>query len=458
LDSLIGTAEPNSALALGDVVGRRPVRRARDVIISHYIEVHDRRRTNFVTSRSGEAYQLYDEDLFLFLALDGHTPYSEIEAEFIARFKTRLRMERFERFLYQLFEYGLLEFVDETSTDETVSAEPPRRGLDEYTDPPEERFERVPFGITFWNPRPMFLFLGWIFRPFMPYLVYGLIPLVWFAGLIAIKDQNQIFGDISTLRGMTNIYVSICVAWIVDNLLSRISQGTVATAFGADIDGLGFSLFLGVLPRFFIEDVPIKRLTRPQMLWCYAAPVLFRLFLTAIGILIWSACHYGNSPFKWFGLMCAELGAFASILSVWPVIPGDAYRLMFTYLEQPLLRRRALSLLKLYVFFRGAPEGLSNADKWGLCVIGSLTILTSGVLIVAGVAYFFNNLLTAHQGLGVALWTLGCGSSAAWALLAMRFAKILFGKTSFTAARDDAPPEPDIGALLQPMTTFDRYL
>ena len=225
----------------------RPVRRRSDLMISQYNEVHDRSRVNFVTPTIGAPIILGEEELFLFLALDGRSSYSEIARAFTAQFHKRLAPQEFEQFVYQLYDFGLLETIDTPAAAALIRSVDAPPGYLDYVDP-EPLIQRVPWGITLCDPSPLLRLMAWIGKP-MKYGVWLSIPAVYFAGLIFYRYQNQLFADLQTMQIYVSLFVAVICAFFLDNLVARLIQGAIATAYGTEIRLLGVSAFLGFLPR-----------------------------------------------------------------------------------------------------------------------------------------------------------------------------------------------------------------
>jgi hypothetical protein len=416
-------AQPAERLASMD---RRTVRRRADAMITQYTEVHDRSRVNFVTPPVGEPIILGEEELFLLLALDGHSSFAQIEQAFAAFFHKQLSPKEFERYLYQLYDFGVLETVDAPGATKIVGSAAARPGYLDYV-PPEKLIQRVPWAIGICDPSPLLRLMAWVGRP-MKYGVWLFIPAVYLAGLIFYRYQDQLFADLQTMEVYVSLYVAVICAFFLDNLVARLIQGAIATAYGAEIRLLGVSAFLGFLPRFFIEDMPIKRLSRRGMLWCYASPLLFRFFLFAGGIFIWFG-YRGTSSISWAGLLCANLGFYSGLLSFWPILPGDAYRWLSVYVNDPQLRSKSLRLVFNLVRGLPLPRTLSRADRWKFFLFATLTFLGTGGLALGGYVFCAYRMIEAYQGVGMMLWTIIFTSSLMWLLLCFKMKDLLMGLT-----------------------------
>ena len=276
--------------------------------------------------------------------------------------------QEFEQFVYQLYDFGLLETIDTPAAAALIRSVDAPPGYLDYVDP-EPLIQRVPWGITLCDPSPLLRLMAWIGKP-MKYGVWLSIPAVYFAGLIFYRYQNQLFADLQTMQIYVSLFVAVICAFFLDNLVARLIQGAIATAYGTEIRLLGVSAFLGFLPRFFIEDMPIKRLSRSGMLWCYASPLLFRFFLFSGGIFLWFAFR-GVNTVSWVGLLCAQLGFYSGLLSLWPILPGDAYRWLSTYVNDPNLRTRSLRLMLNMARGLPLPPTLSSAERWSFFLFAS---------------------------------------------------------------------------------------
>lgn len=407
-------------------------------------DIHDRSRQYYFRTWNGALYELGEQEYFLCHALDGTRSFREIESEFRRRFGTRLSPKLLANFIDALADLGLITTVDATARDDADELPspyalpdlPPLYGSRTRGNLPFGHV-RIPFCMHLFNPEPLFKAIGYLIWPIRRILVWLVIPVIWFSGLIMFKHQNELLSDLQANWTNLSILVAIFVGLTCDNLLARVAQGVVAVGFGAPIRDCGISAFMGILPRFYIDDIPIKRLPRRAELWCYATPFFARSWLMFVGTAGWLAFRGQMNWTHTFFLLLCELGFISASLSMVPFIPGDGFRFLATYVEMPNLRRLAFRMLRILVQGRRLPRHLTVAERWALGLFGGATVISYGALFIAGYLWFGWQFVSTYQGAGAAIYSIIITASLAWLLVAYRKGEFL--KNAAKTAR--APPE-----------------
>src|SRR5262249_12109208 len=193
------------------------------------------------------------------------------------------------------------------------------------------------------------------------------------------------------------------------NLGARLAMGAVVRACGGAVRHLGLMLFLGIIPRFYIDRSEIPRLNRNDQLWSYATPLLVRLGFFAFGMLTWATYRSSGTSVATHALLISQVGLWTFLFAIIPLLPGDSYNLLATYFSQPMLRQKALVLLTTKLRGRQLPPSIRGGDApiliiFAISVILAIVALALAVLIVWGML----------EGLGAVIFLLLGESFAMW--------------------------------------------
>jgi multidrug efflux pump subunit AcrA (membrane-fusion protein) len=196
-----------------------------------------------------------------------------------------------------------------------------------------------PARVSLFNPNAA---LGLIAALVWP-LKYALVPfLLLVAAAIAIAYHQREFLTQDIRAFDVSVVGTIILGLSIGSFISRLTQGTFIRLFGAAVKQFGIRLSFGI-PRFFVDLGGIASLERHGQLWAYAAPLIARLGLFCAGTLLWFALRESAPSQAHLALVMGQIGLFAFLFSVFPLLPSDGYRWLATFFGQPALRADALA-------------------------------------------------------------------------------------------------------------------
>ncbi len=190
-----------------------------------------------------------------------------------------------------------------------------------------------------------------------------LVPAVLLAGLTMFKHWNDVRDNIQVLFGELSFVIHLLLGLFIVNLVARLSMGAAISAFGGAVREFGFFFFLGIIPRFYVDRSAIPLLDRNGQLWAYGAPLMARLGFFAFGILVWAIYRSSGTSLATLALLISQVGLWAFLYAIVPVLPGDGYFWLATYLHQPLLRQKAFVALNAKLRGRPLPRAIRHGER-----------------------------------------------------------------------------------------------
>jgi multidrug efflux pump subunit AcrA (membrane-fusion protein) len=269
-----------------------------------------------------------------------------------------------------------------------------------------------PGRIHLFDPKPLLAVVVVLFWP-LRYFPIVLIPAIVLAGLTAFKHWNGITYDLRRLFGEFSFVIHLLFSLLIVNLGARLSMGAVIRASGGAVRDFGLTFFLGFIPRLYVDRSAIPLLERNGQLWAYGAPLMVRLSYMVFGILTWATYRSSGTWLASFALLVSQVGLWAFLLATMPLLPGDGYNWLATYLGQPMLRRKALIVLNAKLGRRRASP--IRRDKEPMLIIFALGSIVAIVAAVLVLFIIWGMLLIRHlQGVGAVLLLALVASFAMW--------------------------------------------
>ncbi len=271
-----------------------------------------------------------------------------------------------------------------------------------------------PARISFFDPNRLLAVIVVLFWP-LKYFPIILVPAVILAGLTTIKHWNDITPDLRRLLfGDFAFAVHLVFGLLIVNLGARLSMGAVIRASGGAVRDFGLTFFLGFVPRFYIDRSAIPLLNRGGQLWAFGAPLIVRLSCIVVGIIIWATYRSSGTWLATFSLLVSQVGLWAFLIAATPLLPGDGYNWLATYLRQPMLRRKALMALKAKLRRQQLPPQVRHDEVpmlifFALCSIVAMLAVVTALLILWGTVLIRN-----LQGLGGVVFVALVASFVMW--------------------------------------------
>jgi multidrug efflux pump subunit AcrA (membrane-fusion protein) len=238
----------------------------------------------------------------------------------------------------------------------------------------------------------------------LKYFPIVLIPSLLLAGLTTIKHWTDISSDVRSLLGEFHFVVHLVLSLLIVNLGARLSTGAVIRGFGGASHEFGLTFFLGFIPRFYIDRSAIAQLPRSGQLWAYGSPLLVRISFITFGILMWATYRSGGTWMANLALLLSQVGLWAFLLAVIPLLPGDGYNWLATYFAQPVLRQKAFSVLRATLRGMPIPPRVRPSEVPMLIIFAVSSLVTMVTVAFILLAIWGVLLITSLQGLGAVIF------------------------------------------------------
>jgi len=230
----------------------------------------------------------------------------------------------------------------------------------------------------------------------LKYAIY-LLPLIALVALIlALRNFQLLWGDITSLRSATTLAVHALFSLVTINLAVVVTQSLVAQKFRASLGDFGIGLRFGFFPRFMVPIRHTMQLSRRERMWMHAGPLLTRVLLFSIGVLIWY-----NARGRYEGLTNVGLGlTFLCAVNLLveggnPLVKGNGYHLLAAFVDEPQLRGKAYR-----AFLDRLRGGASTERGQMLLTTFALASFVYAYLVVLLIVYVSGHFLLKEMRLG----------------------------------------------------------
>lgn len=336
--------------------------------------------------KSGETFELGEEEYFLCQSMDGTATPSQISASFQGRFGLEITESDLDSFSQQMSELGLLQPVNGSvpaSSSESGNGRSPAISESEFLLAKRERSPKrqgKTYIIAARNPSAMLANWARVVKPLKPLcqlLVWLLIPGVPVALLTLVNNQSLFWQDIGNSVAPVPFLVSYGLNLMLVNLTARLAEGIVLTSYGIKVEKFGLALAAGLVPRFSVDREGAWALHRQQQLWCFATPLIVRLLYFVWGTLFWYWNRSSGTSLGIWALLLGHSALMAFLVISCPLLPSDGYRFSQAYFRLPRnFLARTYLVWRMVLRGRPLPKSMSVREKLLLLGYGP------GVLVV----------------------------------------------------------------------------
>lgn len=260
-----------------------------------------------------------------------------------------------------------------------------------------------PFSVSFANPSRVLSLAAEIFAP-LRILRFTIWPLALLALIAGYYNWYDLKANLDLALSTFSFFQNLLISMISANLLSRLVMGLTMAHIGIPPNQFGLRLLFGVIPRFYVSMAAIQALDYPQQRVCYAAPLLTRLALFAIGVLTWVLMRRGGTGAADAALVLGATGLGAFLFTANPLWRADGYHWMTARFRMPDLREQSYRLLGLILRGKPIPEMLSRREIRGLLFYAVVSIAFTAALIVLVLSTVAFALEEQFRGTGVVMF------------------------------------------------------
>jgi putative peptide zinc metalloprotease protein len=249
--------------------------------------------------------------------------------------------------------------------------------------------------IGLFDPRWLLKLLMPLLRP-LRHLRYVVPVLVIAALFIIFSYPHTLLDDVRKLKPEVNLLEHLIFVFLTVHVVNTITAAAVAHHYKVAVEKLGIAFVFGFMPRWAVKMSGAEFLSRRQTMWLHGSTLLSRLFMFAVGILIWFATRDSNTWWPQFGMILGVACGVGLILeSGNPLVKANGYYLVAAFLNEPHLRGKAFAALMNK--FTG--KVYKAADSNLLALYGLLSI-TYVILLIILIGWVLARLLVGDAALG----------------------------------------------------------
>ncbi|WP_372884165.1 hypothetical protein [Shimia sp.] len=260
-----------------------------------------------------------------------------------------------------------------------------------------------PYTWVWFNPTRLFRFLADGLAP-LRWMVWLIWPCALFAGLAAAFSWYEMLAHVERVMFQLSFWQSMVASMLSSNLASKLALGIVLGHFRGDPQEFGVTLRFGLIPRFYVDRSPIRKLPLAQRRSCYAATLLAKVVLFAVGMLGWAIVRRSGSGAAEVLLALGITGFGSFVFVANPLLPLDGSNWLCARLGRPTLHRDSFRLTYMLATRRPAPDGLTPRLKRVMVLYALASIVFTAVLLYSVLSVVAGTLEAQFQGAGVLIF------------------------------------------------------
>ncbi len=199
---------------------------------------------------------------------------------------------------------------------------------------------------SLFDPRPLLKLIA----PALPILNYStyVLPLLLISALIiGVLDSRQMLSDMGQVFGAASLIFQLVLGAVSLYTLSAVSSAVTAHAYRGTVNGFGFGLESGFLPRWVAVIGHAEQFTRRERVWLHAAPLLTRCVLFSVAVWTWYLSRGSASLLEQMALGMVIVSTVDLLfVSGNPLFKGNAYYALAAFCDEANLRTRAYNMLE----------------------------------------------------------------------------------------------------------------
>lgn len=266
-------------------------------------------------------------------------------------------------------------------------------------------------GFRLFNPTRLLMLLSPVMWPLRHALL--LLPvLLGIAVIICLTKTTALGEDVIYIFKAMSFAKHALLAMLTVNLAATMLSAVVAYHFRASVNSFRLVFYMLFLPRFSVQISNAGELSRRELIWLHASPLLLRLGFFSAGILLWYFSRVRYEFLAFYGLSIASIGAISFLITVNPLIKSSGFHLLAAFANEPHLRGKSFHAFmnkfggKIY----------SNADQNVLAAYALASMLFT-LAFIACLIYILKGYLNIYIGKGSLIVFLVLGALLAWRVI-----------------------------------------
>jgi putative peptide zinc metalloprotease protein len=247
------------------------------------------------------------------------------------------------------------------------------------------------------NPGPLIRRIHPFVLP-LKYSVYLIPAILAIALIVAFRHADIMKADFEQfLMGMKDVrfrfIAETLTGLVASNLIATIVFALVAYSFRATVNSFYVQFHFGFYPRVHVRIGNRKQLSRREVIWLHASPLLARLGVLSVSIMLWYGTRNSHDLVSHFALTLTAIMAASLFIVANPLIKSSGYDLMTAVLNEPQLRSKA-ALALVNRFRRGVYQKVDNNILVAYSLASTLFMIATVSLFV----YMFGAYVQLHFG------------------------------------------------------------
>lgn len=266
-------------------------------------------------------------------------------------------------------------------------------------------------GIKLFNPTWILRMLAPLLYP-LRHMVYALPFMLIAAACICANYKPAIVTDFSRVFEGMSFAKHVLLGMLTVNLGVTLLSALVAYHSKASVSGFCLVFYMYFFPRFAVRLGNVQQLSRRELMWLHASPLLLRLGFFAAGILAWYFIRMRHDLLAFHSLAVAAIGAISFIITINPLVKSSGCHLLATFINEPRLRGKSFHALMNKI----SGKVYTQADQHALVAyaLASVFFMTA---FVAAMVYLLGSYLEFRLGGGAWLLILILGLLLMWRMI-----------------------------------------
>lgn len=239
-----------------------------------------------------------------------------------------------------------------------------------------------PYSWPLFDPSGAFQSLAATLGP-VRWLAHLIWPLAIVATIGAMFNWTAFSLHVSRVIYEISFWQSLVISMLTANLASRVAIGIVMARYGAISHVFGVTLRFGILPKFYIDRKPIRKLELRERRICYSTTLMAKLALYALGTFAWIMLRRTGSGAADVALALGLVGLGSFLFAANPLLPLDGCNWLSARLGRPKLWKESFQLSALILRRQPLPEGLDWREASAMVLYAVAAIVFTAFLFYA---------------------------------------------------------------------------
>jgi hypothetical protein len=199
---------------------------------------------------------------------------------------------------------------------------------------------------------------------------------------IIFMHSHVIADDLRRLELDRSLLAQLIIVFVCVRTVTTLASAAIAHRGKAVVRTVGVAMVFGFLPRWAVKVSGARTMPRSQIMWLHGAALLSRLFMFAVGMLLWWGVRDANDWWSQLGLVLSLACGMGLLLdSGSPLVKTHGYHLLAAFLDEPRLRDKAFASWANKLTGKARDDKIGSSNALALYGLVSLTYVLLLVLV-----------------------------------------------------------------------------